>query len=308
MKYLPFLNGNYSTAPGLQITEKAKDPADRLVFQLDDAYFEYLENKKQCRAENLGKYYAEERLPVATAAAVNKCLVAQLTKEYPAIFSLRATQTEYHLINSLTKTEIKWNADWLQTTNSNYQTLFDALCCQMPEDIAICQLTPDADWLAAVHLCAPNHWAVHDKIGKSFNRVHGNIPGMEKTNQHYFRMLELLVQKGPFTRFAWGLATDKRLNHHPEPPPGADPLQWQGRQIQTDTPQIYLRVERQNTIGLPAVNAFIFTIRTYFYEVSALQQFEKAALWAAVESMSTASLQYKGLSDQKKALKQWLAL
>ena len=101
----------------------------------------------------------------------------------------------------------------------------------MPEDVVICQLAPEQDWLAAIHLCAPNHWAAHDKIGKPFNVVHGNIPGMEKINQHYFKMLELLVQKGPFTRFAWGLATDNRLNHHPEPPLGFDPILWQGRQI-----------------------------------------------------------------------------
>jgi len=308
MKYLPFLNGSYSTAPGLQITQHAKNAADRLIFQLDSSYADYLENKKQCRAENLGKYYVEDNLPTATAVAANKCLVAQLTKEYPTVFSLATTPTAYCLKNNLTGAEINWHADWLQTADKNYQTLFDALCCQVPEDVAICQLTPEQDWLAAIHLCAPNYWAPHDKIGKPFNVVHGNIPGMEKTNQHYFKMLELLVQKGPFTRFAWGLATDKRLNHHPEPPPGFDPLLWQGRQIQPDTPQIYVRVERQNTIGLPAVNAFIFTIRTYFYEANTLQQPEKAALWAAVESMSEASLQYKGLYGQKEALKQWLAL
>jgi hypothetical protein len=105
---------------------------------------------------------------------------------------------------------------------NNYVSLFDALCCQVQEDIAVCQLNRNEDWLAAIHLCAPNHWAPQDKIGKPFNKVHAPVADMEKINASYRKMFDSLVHKGPFTRFAWGIATDTRLNHHPVAPPGAD--------------------------------------------------------------------------------------
>jgi hypothetical protein len=121
---------------------------------------------------------------------------------------------------------------------------------------------------------------------------------MEKLNQQYFKMLVTAVQKGPFFRFAWGIATDTRLNHHPLPPPGMDPVYWQGRKVEADESKIYLRVERQTITGIPPCNAFLFTIRTYFYDIDELAAPEKEALYMAVKGMSAESLEYKGLTDK----------
>jgi dimethylamine monooxygenase subunit A len=306
LKYLPFLKGKYSTAPGLLLMQQAEQPGDKLVFQIDETYDQYLQNKKNCRTEDINKYYTQARLFPDTAVAVNRYLVTQLVLEYPSIFFLNQTQKGYELQNRQTGESIEWQNDWLETKNQTYLTLFDALCCQVPEDIAICQLSGDQDWLAALHLCAPNHWAAQDKIGKTFGAVHAAIPEMEKTNRHYFKMLELLVQKGPYTRFAWGISTDNRLNHHPEPPPYQNPDLWQGRQIEPDTKHLYVRVERQNLIGLPQVNAFIFTIRTYFYHLVSLEKPEKTALLAAIESMTDKSQHYKGIAGKTEILRSWL--
>ena len=45
MKYLPFLNGIYSTAPGLIPVAKQEVEEDKLIFQIDDLYNDYLKNK-----------------------------------------------------------------------------------------------------------------------------------------------------------------------------------------------------------------------------------------------------------------------
>jgi hypothetical protein len=132
--------------------------------------------------------------------------------------------------------------------------------------------------------------------------VHQVVPGMEKLNQQYFKMLQMAVQKGPFFRFAWGISTDTRLNHHPVPPPEVDNVYWQGRRVEDDDSPIFLRVERQTITGLPASNAFLFTIRTYFYNVDELNSEEKKALYLAVKSMSAESLEYKGLTDKVEIL------
>jgi hypothetical protein len=276
---------------------KVENKNDQLVFQLDECYEDYLKNKADCRLEDVHKYYVEAELYPETAAAVNRHIVQQLTTEYPDIFTL-TTEDGYALHNTRTGQSIRWKGDWKTIQHPVYRSLFDALSSQVQEDIAICQLNDDKDWLAAIHLSAPNHWAPAEKIGRPFSSVHAVVPGMEKLNQQYFKMLVTAVQKGPFFRFAWGIATDTRLNHHPTPPPGHDPVQWQGRRVEADSQRIYLRVERQTLNGIPSCNAFLFTIRTYFYDVDQLTAVEKEALSMAVESMSPLSLEYKGLTDK----------
>jgi len=92
MKYLPFLDGKYSTAPGLTAMAKAEHAADRLVFQLDEQYETYISNKSECRKEDIHKYYVEADLYGETAATVNRHIVRQLVAEYPAVFVRWAVQ------------------------------------------------------------------------------------------------------------------------------------------------------------------------------------------------------------------------
>ena len=299
MKYLPFLAGGYSVSPGLTPMQKARDPLDQLVFQVDDLYETYIQNKIACRQENIHKYYCQVKLFPETALAVNQYLAEGLVREHPGIFSLQTLEDGYLLTNKNTGEKIAWGRDWLNVRGDFYQSLFDALCSQAQEDFAICQLEEQKDWMAAIHLCAPNHWAATDKTGKPFDIVHAPVPGMEKTMKHYFKMLSHITQKGPFTRFAWGIASDKRLNHHPEPPPGADPDEWYGRKANQENLELHIRVERQNLIGLPKVNAFLFTIRTYFYPVESCTNEEKQALLEAIKNMSPEALRYKGLSGKE---------
>jgi len=307
MRYLPFLDGKYSVAPGLIPIHKVQDPADKLIFQVDEAYDEYISNKRACRKEDMHKYFCRDKLTPSTEVEINHYIVHKLLHEYPGLFELQNHGKDYLFINHKTGKQIQWRKDWISVDGSQYLCLFDALCCQVQEDFAICQVKGEHDRMAAIHLCAPNHWAAGDKIGKTFIAVHAPVPGMEKNAPHYFKMLLSIIQKGPFTRFAWGMATDKRLNHHPQAPPDIDPVYWRGRAIEKDNHDWYLRVERQNLIGFPDANAFLFTIRTYFYDVASLSEEEKLALLKAVESMSPASLIYKGLNDKIDVLRLRLA-
>jgi hypothetical protein len=303
MTYLPFLDGNYSTAPGLNAMAKAS-PADQFVFQLDDQYAMFIDNIRRCRAEDIHKYYWQKDLSPETAVGVNRLMVDRLVAEYPADFVLVG---ECALENRRTGERLEWARDWLTMAGGEYISLFDALCSQVQEDVAICQLEEERDWLAAIHLSAPNHWDPAEKVGRPFSSVHAVVPGMEKLNQNYFKMLVTAVQKGPFFRFAWGIATDDRLNHHPVPPPGVDAGHWQGRRVAEDVDAIYVRVERQTITGLPECNAFLFTIRTYFYAIDGFSADEKRALLQAVEGMSPASLEYKGLTGAVGVLRKRLS-
>jgi hypothetical protein len=306
LKYLPFLHGKYSTSPGLIPMPKQLGDQNRAVFQIDESYFNYLGNKERCRKENIHKYYLEHALPDKVIAVVNRYMLQQMLNEHPKIFAFDDTM---HLLkNSLTGKECKINTDFISTPENPYLSVFDLLCSQLQEDFAICCLAEQNDWLAAIHLCAPNHWAAADKIGKRFDAVHAPVPDMEKTKQHYVKTLSTVIQKGPFTRFAWGVATDNRLNHHPEPPYGVEPDHWHGRKIVDQVPNFFLRVERQNLIGFTELNAFLFSIRTYFYDFRELEDAERKSLLMALESMSSATLTYKGLSDKMVILRSILGV
>ncbi len=296
MRYLPFMDGKYSVAPGLVALTKATG-ADRLFFQIDDNYHAYRKNKSDARLENIHKYYVRKGMDPATEEQANRFLVKKLLEEYPNLFEFAKVHPVHYLINHQTAEKIEWKEDWIKTITPGYEDLFDALCHQVQEDIAICELQPTRDWVSAIHLMAPNHWSPSDKIGKPFSEIHGVVPGMEKLNQQYYRVLESILLKGPFIRFAWGISTDRQLNHHPEPPSGVDISAWQGRQADQDA-DIYVRVERQLLSAIPERSAFLFFIRTYFYSIDEMSSAEKKALADALRSMSPASQAYKGLTGK----------
>jgi hypothetical protein len=306
MKYLPFLNGQYSVAPALQPVKKIDSATPKSVFEIDEGYDEYLLNKQACRDEDINKYYLERNLFDKTVVSVNRYIVQQLILEYPNHFTFFQDGDNYVLINQLQQKKLQWKDDWTLIEDKSYVSLFDALASQVQEDLAICQLQDDKDWLAALHICSPNYWSPADKAGHSFDKVHAIIPGMEKGMRHYFKMLTTVVNKGPFIRFAWGITTDKRLNHHPTPAPGADEALWKGRRIEEGC-ELYCRVEKQTLIGLPQANAFLFAIRTFIYPIDYMEQHEKEALLTAVDTMSLESLQYKGMAGKVELLKQMLS-
>lgn len=299
-KYLPFVNGIYTTAPGLSLLSKATSEANRKVFQVDESWKKYFANKIECRSENIRKYYQEANLKSNTIDHVNRFLIKQLVLEHPDVFNSSANGETHTLLNKLTGDRFNWHGDsWIAVASPKYLSLFDAICSQLQEDVAVVQLGEyeGEDYLMAIHLCAPNHWSPSEKIGKPFRKIHEPVPAMESVSRNYHKMLSNLVTTGgKYTRFAWGISTDDRLNHHPVPPPNVDATWWKGRTA-SESSELFIRAERQNLIGLPDVNAFIFTIRTYFYPVDSLSRTEKTALQSALKTMSTETLHYKGLTN-----------
>lgn len=296
MKYLPFLNGKYTVKPGLKPINKATG-IDRNIFQFDENHQSFLENKDLCRKENISKYYCEYKLDKPTRDAVIVFIIERLQKEYPHIFYY--DQADKKLKCNHTGEELRFLKDGSIIYPEKYISLFDMLCCQVQEDLAIFSFSASRDWLSAVHLCAPNHWSAEEKIGLNFDMIHDPIPGMEQIRKHYFPMLKSVIEKGPYYRFGWGLGTDNRLNHHPQPPKYVDAAAWYGRRFNPENPKLYIRTERQTLTGFREHEALLFTIRTYFYDVNKFTREEKDALIATIDTMSPDSIAYKGFENDK---------
>lgn len=296
-RYVPFANGRYEVKPGLFHFGKdfGNGAADQRVFQIDETFSRYRVAKLAARTERLGKYFQTQRLDQAVSREIIAFMVRRLTSEYPSMFALEGTKFTSRLTD--------------ETVEISSEMALDALACQVQEDFAVLSVANGAHWLIAIHLCFPNHWAAEEKVGKTFAAVHAPVAGMEAMNQQGDKFARMMVDATEgIVRFVWGISTDDRLNHHPQPPSGVSVEEWSGRRFDPQQPRAFVRVERQTIWGFPQVGASLFTIRTYHLDCAEIRKnpVERTALIAAIESMSQESLRYKGLADWNDDLLRWL--
>ncbi|MBN1516842.1 DUF3445 domain-containing protein [Candidatus Sumerlaeota bacterium] len=304
--YFPIPNGRYVVTAGMRplTTDYGNGPADGLAFQLDREFPETFRQKLQARRERLEKYYGEHKLDPQVREIAVAWIVERLAQEHPEYFQLERDGERLALKCALTKEELDFEYGELIESEGGepeplYASALDALACQVQEDIAIVQSTGGQDHVAALHCCNPSHWAAESKIGKSFADVHVPVANFQQLSANATHLIQTMLKKGPFVRFTWGLSTNERLNHHPEPAPDVSPEEWFGppyTQI-TSASQLFMRIERQFVQGFPEHGAFIFLVRTYYRNAVELSNAERADLRSAVETMHPDSLKYKGLAE-----------
>jgi hypothetical protein len=313
-RYFPIGQGRYEVKPGLFAfgTDFGNGSADGKLIQIDDQYAAYRREKLAARAESLTKYYQGGRMNPVLIHRIAEFLTRRAATEHPEHFRLKedtGAMLECRLSGEILLFEPDWTLRAVQggepTVQPPYVDAFDALACQLQDDIAVVDFDPKGvDRLLALHLCLPNYWAAEDKIGRDFGEIHAPVPGMTETYRRPERVIRAMSDKGPCVRFAWGLTTDRRLNHHPRPAPGVDPKHWQGRCFDPRHPRLYLRVERQVLWGLG--DAALFFIRTYITDCNTLKPDERHRLHAAVAGMTEKELRYKGLAGSRDAVLRWL--
>ncbi len=316
--YFPLAHGRYEVKPGLVTfgTDFGNEAADRQVFQFDSSFTHYRQMKRLARAEQLSKYYQTHHYTDAVASAIARFIVHRLVQEQPQHFQLTAqTDGTLSVYSQLTGETLYLDAAYqlqqvqaVEPIEPPYVSTFDALASQLQDDVIVVSRSGDDHWMSAIHLCYPNHWSAEAKIGRDFATVHAPVAGMTAMNQRGKAIVQTMITRKPSVRFAWGLSTDTRLNHHPVPPTGVAIDTWQGRAFNPQQPQLYLRIERQVVWGLPDCDAALFTIRTYFRDCHAIKQDPKlnASLVSALHSMPPNSLLYKGLDASKEAIVAWL--
>ena len=316
--YFPLAHGRYEVKPGLVRfgTDFGNGNADRQVFQFDSSVAHYRQMKRLARAEQLSKYYQTHNYTNAVASAIARFIVHRLVQEHPQQFQLTSqTDGTLRVYSQLTEETLYLDAAYqlqqvqaVESVEPPYVSTFDALASQLQEDVTVVSRSGDSHWISAIHLCYPNHWSAEAKIGRDFATVHAPVAGMTAMNQRGSAIVQTMITRKPSVRFAWGFSTDTRLNHHPVPPAGVTIDTWQGRAFNPQTPQLYLRIERQVVWGLPDCDAALFTIRTYFRDCHVIKQDPKlrANLVSALNSMSPEALVYKGLNGSRDAIIAWL--
>lgn len=311
LEYFPVQSAPFEFRTGLRtLKPDGTSPGER-IFQLDDQWSRYRAEKLAARRERLEKYVCQHQFTPAIASRAARLLINQLRREYPDLFTLeqQAGRATLHCQLSGERLHFDSQLELIAAEHQPdppYSSALDALCSQIQEDLSITTLDEEQDLITFLHLCLPNYWAAADKIGHSFLNAHMPVPGMERINRQADALITMLMQRGPFERFTWGVTTDMRLNHHPEPPPAIAPEQWRGRRFDPKQPRLWLRIERQVTVALPEAKSFLFTIRTYLRDIKTLNTEELHSLSNAITTMPDDVGRYKGMAGQKEEIVAYL--
>ncbi len=320
--YFPLATGKYTVEAGLKILgqQPVEGEVESAFFPIDRLYGDYLSEKRVSR-QALSKHYATHRLPDATARDVADWIMDQLVTESPRFFEREGLVFR----NLLAGFEARLTPDGLtvedfrllpprvpeaQAPEQDFTgaDVLDFLASQLSEDLALTLRDPATgeNWLGLLHISFPNHWAPGEKIGKPFLAVHEPVADFERIARASDKLIDATITKGPFIRFAWGIATDTRLNHHPDAPPG--------RLLASEDPatvgeNAFMRIERQTLKGFPEHQAGLFTIRTTFRPLSevAANPEQRAMLREAIATMSPEALVYKGLTKLQEPLVRYLS-
>lgn len=283
-RYRPFHKGIYTTTPSLLplLSDFGNGVLDTLPLQLDQGTEALLANKQSIQTYRPLVLVSQLDSDVAQAAMM------QLNEERKWVEA--ATGGSY-------PTCAITDEPWLNN-NLPLESRLKALSMAVAEDIAIVQINADGtDHNAVLSIAAPSRWAPEEKIGRSFIATHTPVPNMEKTLAVSEKLQKMLIERGPFVRFTWGIATTPALDTHPThpEPPYAGGDAW-------------LRVERQVIRRIPDHLAFIFTIRVTVEPLSRVRAVmsDAAALAAALRSMDTKSQEYKSVDGHVESLCHYL--
>lgn len=146
----------------------------------------------------------------------------------------------------------------------------------------------------------PSGWPVRERGGATLAELHAPVADGERLQAASPALSEALLTKGPFVQHVWGLDPSGRLDRDPtatdaEPASCPPPDRW------------WLRVERQTTLPLPALDRALFVISPYLVPLPSLAPEQRGTLRDAIASMSPEALRYKGIWVVRDDLLDWLA-
>lgn len=317
--YFPLQQGIYDVGPGLKNfgTDMGNGAADQQVFQLDENFLSCRQVKLDARQERLSKYYRTQMLSSDVSISILRFIIERLTLEHPDLFQLNSQSENCIALHCKLTSETLVFDQKLRLTrveretpppSPDYHDSLDALACQIQEDLAIISQSPfGRDWMAAVHLCQANNWAAEEKIGQSFQTTHEPVAGMKNSPRDAEAIVNTIVKKGPFLRFAWGLTAEAELNQHPRPCL-ASSNSTDKKRFDPQQPSLFLRVERQVLWPFPEQQAALFTIRTYVTNCHQIRDDKEKneKLVSALQSMTKEQLKYKCLNKDYMQILKWL--
>jgi hypothetical protein len=151
-------------------------------------------------------------------------------------------------------------------------------------------------------VCFPSSWSLREKLGQPMAEVHAPVPGL---NDRLARQIEsLFARQAPndvWVRDNANFSRDDQLNYHPS-------LRRKRLDSHITPAEFWVRIERQLLLKLPESGSILFGIRVETYPFSGFLADPPLARQMAdyLASMSPAAAAYKGLTEARPRVIEWL--
>ena len=179
------------------------------------------------------------------------------------------------------------------------------LCLAFAEDFAV--IDGDSARIPWLAVCLPSNWAPEEKVGRHFAEVHAPVADNQLLVNAGEHLARLVTQPDRWERFVWTITRHPLLHAHPD---RVDPAPWSPTATADElASRAFFRTEHQTFIPVPGVRQAVFTIRV---SVTPLTQAladpaQARQVHDALSTMSQSVLAYRGLTDARDRLLDWLA-
>jgi len=151
-------------------------------------------------------------------------------------------------------------------------------------------------------VCFPSSWSLQEKMGKSIDRIHEVVPGLNEAIGGKVRNFLNRLRPGvAWLRSNWGLSRSPELNQHPK---------RDLPRLMHDTPMeaVWVRVERQALVSLSSSGGTLFGIRVESMPLSEIKNDEPASIGLASElsTMPESMAAYKNIHRLRWRIVEWL--
>lgn len=222
-------------------------------------------------------------------------LLVHLLEYFPKYYHHQGNQ----VINLLTQQV--WNiSDFVETPLELASRL-------VQEDLCLLRSSSEGYILAAGSVCLPFHWWFPDKLGNPIAQLHQRVPGYgEKLEHPVNNFFDRLRADYSGYRLNWAIQDTPNLclaTHQP--------TELSDDPITTNNigQKLWIRVERQTLRRFEKSNSILFTIRTYLYPLSILENYPAMAfgLLAEIQQMPFKMQHFKELTSIQEMLLDYLS-
>lgn len=286
--YLPFANSRWRLMLSLEPLDLQK------WIEIDEECRSYLAYKADLLQQHHSKVVAALPDSFTAQKEVLELLVNHLVERFPQYY-----QSEGQWIRNLISQEV-WNRSDFDATP------LDLAGRLVQEDLCLLHSSPEGYVLSAGSVCLPFHWWFPDKLGKPVARIHQAVPGYaEKLEHHVNTYFDRLQVHRPGWRLNWAIVDtpDLCMPNVSSLPPSACSMT-----LDTIASMLWIRVERQTLRRIEQSQSILFTIRTYVYPLSILENVPLMArnLLQIIQQMPLIVQQYRNLSTIREVLFDYL--
>ena len=162
----------------------------------------------------------------------------------------------------------------------------------VPEDFCLLEKEKNGYVMTAASVCSPSNWILQEKIGQTVDFIHDPVPEYDSLlSEKVNRFLVGLNSGRVLLRYNWSIQSGNELFWR-------DDLNPNSAVVDSSSPNLYWRIERQTFVRLPASKAIVFGIRVFLHSFDKLRNIEgfNQSIEQLFTQLPETQKRYKGLA------------